>query len=60
MKKKDVMYTGIVWIWAWEAVKPRFLRTVGAKAEVADAAMLQAKQARSLFHLVEEKGKGEI
>jgi hypothetical protein len=36
----DVMYTGMVWIWAELVVKPRVLRMVGWKEVVDAAAML--------------------
>jgi len=47
-KARPERYTGMVWIWAEEEVKPRFWRTVGWKAVSAEAAMLQAKQANNL------------
>jgi hypothetical protein len=37
------MYTGMVWIWAELAVKPRVLRIVGWKEVVDAAAMLALK-----------------
>lgn len=40
----------MVWVWALEAAKPIFLRTVGWEAVVAAAAMLQAKQERGLHN----------